>query len=179
VSIAIQVSTVRCASLVYENCVQPARFVRNHRAFGGLSMHVRSTNWTASNTNRLLAQRSAPVTAGTRLLAAAGSRLVAAGVCAEWGGGVAGLVPPPAAVRPALLGVLLRCAAAKTAPATAPPSPCATATHRQHAHIMERAECAGHPGITTASRAVAFVQTISVHLLSALICVAAQHVQDC
>jgi hypothetical protein len=63
--------------------------------------------------------------AGTLRLTAAGSLLVAAGVCADWGGGVAGLAPP-ADARPPLLGVLLRFAAASTAPATAPPSPCNT-----------------------------------------------------
>jgi hypothetical protein len=81
---------------------------------------------------------NAPGAAGRRLFAAAGSRRVTDGVCAICAGGVQGFIPalllpfagggvPTAAAAapcvPALLGVLLRWAAASTAPATAPSSP--------------------------------------------------------
>jgi hypothetical protein len=91
---------------------------------------------------------NAPGAAGRRLFAAAGSRRVTDGVCAICAGGVQGFIPalllpfagggvPTAAAAapcvPALLGVLLRWAAASTAPATAPSSPCRQRVHA-HAH---------------------------------------------
>jgi hypothetical protein len=112
--------------------------------------HSRKMQQCSYTNPRGAPKHNAPGAAGRRLFAAAGSRRVTDGVCAICAGGVQGFIPalllpfagggvPTAAAAaapcvPALLGVLLRWAAASTAPATAPSSPC---RQRMHAHVHD------------------------------------------